>query len=54
MFMAGVNWYLHSNVKWQFDYGFGHVSGRQPEGNLNIFETRVELDFWPLEPRERL
>lgn len=45
MFMAGVNWYLHSHVKWRFDYGFGHVSGRQPDGNLNLFQTRLELDF---------
>ncbi len=45
MLMAGLNWYLHSHVKWRFDYGFGHVSGRSPEGNLNIFETRVEVDF---------
>lgn len=45
MFMAGVNWFLHSHVKWRFDYGFGRVSGRTPEGNLNIFQTRVEVDF---------
>ena len=45
MLMAGVNWYLHSHVKWRFNYGFGHVSGRTPAGNLNIFETRVEVDF---------
>jgi phosphate-selective porin OprO and OprP len=45
MLMAEVNWYLHSHVKWRFNYGFGHVSGRQPEGNLNIFQTRVEVDF---------
>jgi phosphate-selective porin OprO/OprP len=45
MLMAGVNWYLHSHVKWRFNYGFGRVSGRQPEGNLNIFQTRVEVDF---------
>lgn len=45
LFMLGVNWYLHSHVKWRFDYGFGHVSGRSPEGNLNIFQTRVEVDF---------
>jgi phosphate-selective porin OprO/OprP len=43
--MSGLNWYLHSHVKWRFDYGFGHVSGRQPEGNLNIFQTRIEFDF---------
>jgi phosphate-selective porin OprO and OprP len=45
MFMAGVNWHLHSHIKWRFDYGFGHVSGRQPEGNINLFQTRVEIDF---------
>jgi phosphate-selective porin OprO/OprP len=45
MLMTGVNWYLHSHLKWRFEYGFGHVSGRQPEGNLNIFQTRVQIDF---------
>jgi phosphate-selective porin OprO/OprP len=45
MLMTGVNWYLHSHVKWRFEYGFGRVGGRQPEGNLNIFQTRMELDF---------
>jgi phosphate-selective porin OprO/OprP len=45
MLMAGVNWYLHSHVKWRFDYGFGRVSGQSPEGNLNVFETRMEVDF---------
>jgi phosphate-selective porin OprO/OprP len=45
MLMTGVNWYLHSHLKWRFDYGFGHVSGREPEGNINIFQTRVEIDF---------
>jgi len=45
MLMTGVNWYLHSHVKWRFDYGFGRVAGHDPEGNLNIFQTRVEVDF---------
>jgi phosphate-selective porin OprO/OprP len=45
MLMGEVNWYLHSHVKWRFNYGFGHVAGRQPDGNLNIFQTRVEVDF---------
>ena len=45
MLMAGVNWHLHSHAKWRFDYGFGRVSGRSPEGNLNIFQTRVEVNF---------
>jgi phosphate-selective porin OprO and OprP len=45
MLMAGVNWYLHPHIKWRFEYGFGHVSYYNPEGNLNIFQTRVEMDF---------
>jgi phosphate-selective porin OprO/OprP len=45
MLMAGVNWYLHSHLKWRFEYGFGHVADRQPAGNLNIFQTRMEVDF---------
>jgi phosphate-selective porin OprO/OprP len=45
MVMAGVNWYLHSHAIWRFDYGFGQVAARQPEGNLNIFQTRFEVDF---------
>lgn len=45
MLMAGVNWHLHPHVKWRFNYGFGEVSGRTPEGDLNVFQTRVELDF---------
>ena len=45
MLMAGVNWYLHSHLKWRFEYGFGHVADHQPSGNLNIFQTRIEADF---------
>jgi phosphate-selective porin OprO/OprP len=45
MLMTGVNWYLHSHVKCRFEYGFGRVGGRQPEGNLNVFQTRMEVDF---------
>jgi phosphate-selective porin OprO/OprP len=45
MLMTGVNWYLHSHVKCRFEYGLGRVGGRQPEGNLNVFQTRMELDF---------
>ena len=43
--MGEVNWYLHSHLKWRFNYGFGHISERPTEGNLNVFQTRVEIDF---------
>jgi phosphate-selective porin OprO/OprP len=45
MLMAGVNWYLHSHLKWRFEYGFGHVADSQPAGNLNVIQTRMEVDF---------
>lgn len=45
MFMAGVNWYLHSHLKWRFNYGYGHVADHNPEGSINIFQTRIEVDF---------
>jgi phosphate-selective porin len=45
MIMAGLNWYPHSHVKWRLNYGFGHVSDRQPDGNLNVFQMRMEVDF---------
>jgi phosphate-selective porin OprO/OprP len=45
MLMTGVNWYLHSHLKWRFDYGFGRVQNHTPDGNVNVFQTRVEVDF---------
>jgi phosphate-selective porin len=45
MLMVGVNWYLNSHLKWRFDYGFGHVRGRNSDGNLTLFQTRIEVDF---------
>ena len=45
MAMAEVNWYLHPNIKWRFNYGFGHLSDRNPSGNFNVFQTRIEVDF---------
>ena len=45
MIMAGVNWYLHSHVKWRCNYGFGRVTNRDPDGNVNIFQTRIGVDF---------
>jgi phosphate-selective porin OprO/OprP len=45
MLMMGVNWHLHPNVKWRFNYGFGHVTGPEPAYNINVFQTRVEMDF---------
>jgi len=45
MLMTGINWYLHSHVITRFEYGFGQVDGYTPAGNMNIFQTRIEVDF---------
>ncbi|NJN05249.1 MAG: hypothetical protein HC814_00935 [Rhodobacteraceae bacterium] len=45
MLMAGVNWHLHSHVKWRFNYGFGHVTQAGDGDSLNVFQTRIEFDF---------
>jgi phosphate-selective porin OprO/OprP len=42
---AGLNWYLHSHLKWRFDYGTGRVTGRSEEGTFHFFQTRLETDF---------
>jgi hypothetical protein len=43
--MTGLNWYLNPHLKWRFDYGLGQVRDRTPQGDLNILETRIEVDF---------
>ena len=45
MLMTGMNWYLRPQLKWMFEYGHGRVSGGPQDGNVNIFQTRVGLDF---------
>jgi phosphate-selective porin OprO/OprP len=43
--MTGLNWYLRPNLKMRFEYGFGHVTNLEEKGNMNIFQTRFEIDF---------
>jgi len=45
MLMTSLNWYLQPHLKMRFEYGFGSVSSYYPEGRLNLFQTRLEVDF---------
>ena len=45
MLMTSLNWYLQPHVVLRFEYGFGHVSDFSPSGNINVFQTRLQLDF---------
>jgi len=45
LFAGGVTWYPNAHLRWKFNYIHGQVSGRDPSGSMNIFETRMEVDF---------
>jgi phosphate-selective porin OprO/OprP len=42
---TGVTWYPHSHLRWKFNYVHGNVTSSPAEGRMNIFETRMEIDF---------
>jgi phosphate-selective porin OprO/OprP len=47
----GLNWYLNPNVRWMFNYIYVDVDDRDSvgraidNGNANIFQTRLQIDF---------
>jgi phosphate-selective porin OprO/OprP len=51
-FAAGVNWYLTSNIKWQFDYantyfdgGAGTTAETKDRPNESCFESQLQISF---------
>ena len=51
-FAAGVNWYLTSNIKWQFDYantffdgGAGTIAVPKDRPNESCFESQLQISF---------
>ena len=51
-FAAGVNWYLTSNIKWQFDYantyfdgGAGTAAETKDRPNESCFESQLQISF---------
>ncbi len=45
MLMTSLNWYLQSHVVLRFEYGFAHITESPQSGNINIFQTRLQVDF---------
>jgi phosphate-selective porin OprO/OprP len=45
MMTAGLNWYLSSHLRIMFNYGHGDVRGTTQEGDVDIFQSRVQVDF---------
>lgn len=43
--MPGLNWYWTEHIRWQFNYGFAHVTEGPSPGNLNILQARLQLGF---------
>ncbi|MGA7869929.1 MAG: porin [Candidatus Binatus sp.] len=51
-FAAGLNWYLSSNIKWQFDYantyfngGAGTTTDVKDRPNESVFESQLQISF---------
>ncbi len=51
-FALGVNWYLNSNIKWQFDYantyfdgGAGTAAMPKDRPNESVFESQLQIVF---------
>lgn len=42
---AAVNWHPTSHIHWAFNFVTGRTDGPAGEGWMNIFETRVEVNF---------
>jgi phosphate-selective porin OprO/OprP len=45
MMTAGLNWYLSSHLRVMFNYGHGEVRGTTQEGDVDIFHSRIQVDF---------
>src|SRR5215469_847967 len=50
--VLGINWYLNSNVKWQFDYsntyfdgGAGTAAVPRDRPNESVFESQLQISF---------
>jgi phosphate-selective porin OprO and OprP len=51
-YAAGVNWYLSSNIKWQFDYartffdgGAGTTAAPRDRPDESVFESQLQVSF---------
>jgi phosphate-selective porin OprO/OprP len=45
MTTAGLNWYLSRRLRIMFNYGHGEVRETTDEGDVDIFHSRLQVDF---------
>lgn len=41
----GVNWYLTDSVRFEFEYGYGHLDRFNLSGNTQFFQARIQLQL---------
>ena len=44
---VGLNWYWNRHVRVMADYGLTIVGGDQPDGTLQVFQSRLQLVYRP-------
>ncbi len=42
---AGLNWYLSRRLRLMFNYSHGQVENSPTKGDLDIFQSRLQIDF---------
>ena len=45
VFMPGLNWYWSKHLRLQANYGWAMVQDGPHPGNLQIFQTRLQLFY---------
>jgi phosphate-selective porin OprO/OprP len=44
-FTEQLNWYMSDNVRFEFNYGYGHLDRFDLRGNTHFFQSRIQLQL---------